>query len=60
MSEIRFGGHVIGEALGGGAHSSVFRAAQEGTGRTVAIKALKLDVAATSSFGAEVELEASL
>ena len=60
MSEIRFGGHVIGEALGGGAHSSVFRAAQEGTGRTVAIKALKLDVAATSSFGAEVEREAKV
>jgi eukaryotic-like serine/threonine-protein kinase len=58
MSELRFGGHMIGEPIGGGAHSSVFRAAQEGTGRTVAIKALKLDVSPTSSFGAEVEREA--
>lgn len=58
MSEIRFGGHVVGDPIGGGAYSTVFRAAQEGSGRTVAVKALKLDVSATSSYGAAVEREA--
>ncbi len=60
MSEIRFGGYRVVETLGSGALSTIYKAVQEPLGRTVALKALKTQIAPTSSFGEQLEREAKL
>ena len=60
MSEIRFGAYRIDQPIGGGAISTIWRAVQEPLGRTVVLKALKNEIAATSSFGAQLDREAKI
>jgi serine/threonine-protein kinase len=60
MSEIRFGNYRITGTLGSGALSAIYQAVQEPLGRVVAIKALKTQIAATSSFGEQLEREAKI
>lgn len=60
MSEIRFGGYRITGTIGSGALSTIFKAVQEPVGRIVALKALKTQIAPTSSFGDQLEREAKI
>jgi|GEM_PF-782083 len=60
MSEIRFGGYRITDTIGSGALSTIFKAVQEPLGRVVALKALKTQIAPTSSFGDQLEREAKI
>src|SRR4051812_17881736 len=60
MSEIRFGNYRVVEALGSGAISTIYRAVQEPLGRIVALKALKTQIAPTSSFGEQLDREAKI
>ncbi len=60
MSEIRFGNYRVVEALGSGAISSIYKAVQEPLGRIVALKALKTQIAPTSSFGEQLDREAKI
>ena len=46
--------------IGTGALASIYKAKQEPLGRTVAIKALKTQIAATSSFGEQLDREAKV
>ena len=55
MEEARFGNYRITGTLGSGAISTIYRAVQEPIGRTVALKALKSQIAPTSSFGDQLE-----
>ncbi len=60
MSEIRFGSYRVVEAIGSGAISTIYRAVQEPLGRIVALKALKTQIAPTSSFGEQLDREAKI
>jgi predicted Ser/Thr protein kinase len=60
MSEVRLGPYRIVETLGSGALSTTYKAVQEPLGRTVALKALKTQMAPTSSFGEQLEREAKI
>jgi eukaryotic-like serine/threonine-protein kinase len=60
VSEIRFGGYRLTGTIGSGALSTIYRAVQEPLGRTVALKALKNQIAPTSSFGAQLDREAKI
>ncbi|MDF2692500.1 MAG: Serine/threonine-protein kinase PknB [Labilithrix sp.] len=60
MSEIRFGGYRITGTLGEGAVSTIYKAVHEPLGRVVALKALKAQIAATSSFGEQLDREAKI
>jgi eukaryotic-like serine/threonine-protein kinase len=60
MSEIRFGGYRITEPIGSGALSTIYKAVHETVGRVVAVKALKSQIAPTSSFGEQLEREAKI
>jgi len=60
LSEIRFGSYRVVEALGSGAVSTIYRAVQEPLGRIVALKALKTQIAPTSSFGEQLDREAKI
>ncbi|AKU96155.1 Serine/threonine-protein kinase PknB [Labilithrix luteola] len=60
MSEVRFGNYRIEEVLGSGAIATVYKAIQEPLGRVVAVKALKNQIAPTSSFGEQLEREAKV
>jgi serine/threonine-protein kinase len=58
--EERFGSYRVTETLGQGAVSVIHRAVQEPIGRVVAIKALRPDIAPTSSFGEQLLREAKV
>jgi predicted Ser/Thr protein kinase len=60
MSEVRFGPYRIAETLGSGSLSTIYKAVHEPLGRTVALKALKSQMAPTSSFGEQLEREAKI
>ncbi|MBS2019625.1 MAG: serine/threonine protein kinase [Deltaproteobacteria bacterium] len=60
MSEVRFGSYRIVEPLGSGALSSIYKAVQEPLGRVVALKALKSQIAPTSSFGEQLDRESKI
>jgi serine/threonine-protein kinase len=60
VSELRFGPYRVVETLGAGALSSIYKAVQEPLGRVVAVKALKTEIAPTSSFGAQLERESKV
>jgi eukaryotic-like serine/threonine-protein kinase len=60
MSEVRFGEYRITGTLGSGALSTIYKAVQEPLGRVVALKALKSQIAPTSSFGEQLEREAKI
>jgi eukaryotic-like serine/threonine-protein kinase len=60
MSEIRFGGYRITEPIGSGALSTIYKGVHETVGRVVAVKALKSQIAPTSSFGEQLEREAKI
>lgn len=60
MSEVRFGAYRIVETIGQGAVTTLYKAVHEPLGRVVAIKALKTQIAPTSSFGAQIEREAKI
>lgn len=60
MSEIRFGSYRITGTLGSGAISTIYKAVQEPLGRIVALKTLKTEIAATSSFGEQLERESKI
>ncbi|HVH42630.1 MAG TPA: serine/threonine-protein kinase [Labilithrix sp.] len=60
MSEIRFGDYRITGTIGSGAISTISKAVQEPLGRVVALKALKAQIAPTSSFGEQLDREAKI
>jgi serine/threonine-protein kinase len=60
MTEIRFGTYRVVEALGSGALSTIYEAVQEPLGRTVTLKALKTQIASTSSFSEQLDREAKI
>ena len=60
MSEIRFGNYRVVEALGSGALATIYKAVQEPLGRVVALKALKTQIAPSSSFGEQLDREAKI
>jgi serine/threonine-protein kinase len=60
MSEARFGSYRALESIGTGALATIYRAVQEPLGRIVAIKALKSQIAPTSSFGEQLDREAKI
>jgi len=60
VSDLRFGAYRTTETIGTGALSTIYRAVQEPLGRVVAVKALKTQIAATSSFGEQLEREAKV
>ena len=60
MTTLRFGQYRTTETIGTGALASIYRAVQEPLGRIVAIKALKTQIAATSSFGEQLDREAKV
>lgn len=60
MTALRFGQYRTTETIGTGALASIYKATQEPLGRTVAIKALKTQIAATSSFGEQLDREAKI
>ncbi len=61
MSEIRFGGYRITDTIGSGSLSTIFKATSSSApGRVVALKALKSQIAPTSSFGDQLEREATI
>lgn len=60
MSEVRFGSFRVVETLGSGGLSTIYKAIQEPLGRTVAVKALKAQMAPTSSFGEQLDREARI
>ena len=60
MSEVRFGSYRIVEPLGSGALSTIYKAVQEPLGRVVALKALKTQIAPTSSFGEQLDRESKI
>ena len=55
MTDLRFGAYRTTETIGAGALSTIYRAVQEPLGRVVAVKALKTQITATSSFGEQLE-----
>jgi serine/threonine-protein kinase len=59
VSELRFGGYRVVEPLGSGAVSSLYKAVQESTGRTVVIKALKPTILPGSPLARQMEREAT-
>jgi serine/threonine-protein kinase len=60
MSEVRFGDYRITATIGTGALSTIYRAVKEPIGRVVALKALKSQIAASSSFGDQLDREAKI
>jgi serine/threonine-protein kinase len=60
MSEVRFGDYRITETIGTGALSTIYKAVKEPVGRIVALKALKSQIAPTSSFGEQLDREAKI
>jgi len=58
VTEPRFEGYRVISELGSGALSTVYKAAQESLGRTVAIKVLKQTIDPSSPFAAQLEREA--
>jgi eukaryotic-like serine/threonine-protein kinase len=60
MSEVRFGAYRIAEPIGSGALSTIYKAVHEPVGRVVAVKALKSQIAPSSSFGEQLEREAKI
>ncbi len=60
MSEIRFGSYRITDTLASGAIATIHKAVHEGLGRTVVLKTLKSQIAATSSFGEQLDREAKI
>jgi serine/threonine protein kinase len=60
MSELGFGSYRTVAEIGSGAISAIYRAVQEPLGRTVAVKALKEQIPATSSFGEQFVSEAKI
>jgi len=60
VSEVRFGSYRIVEPLGSGALSTIYKAVQEPLGRVVALKALKTQIAPTSSFGEQLDRESKI
>ncbi len=60
MSETIFGAYRVTETLGTGALSTIYKAVHEPTGRAVALKALKSEIAPTSSFGEQLDREAKI
>jgi serine/threonine-protein kinase len=60
MSEVRFGDYRVTATIGTGALSTIYRAVKEPIGRVVALKALKSQIAASSSFGEQLEREAKI
>ncbi len=59
-SEVRFGEYRVTATLGAGALSTIYKAVQEPLGRVVALKALRSQIAPTSSFGDQLEREAKI
>jgi len=60
VSEVRFGSYRVVEPIGTGALSTIYKAVQEPLGRIVALKALKTQIAPTSSFGEQLDREAKI
>ena len=60
MTDLRFGPYRTTETIGTGALASIYKAVQEPLGRVVAIKALKTQITATSSFGEQLDREAKV
>jgi len=60
VTDLRFGAFRTTDTIGSGALSTIYRAVQEPLGRVVAVKALKTQIAATSSFGEQLEREAKV
>lgn len=60
MSETTFGAYRVEGTLGTGAVATIHRAVHGPTGRAVALKALKADIAPTSSFGEQLDREAKI
>ncbi len=60
MPDDRFGNCRVASVLGAGALSTIYKAVQEPIGRVVAVKALKNEIAPTSSFGEQLDREASV
>jgi len=60
VSEVRFGAYRVVESLGSGALSTIYKAVQEPLGRVVALKALKTQIAPTSSFAEQLDREAKI
>ena len=59
-SEVRFGAYRVEGTLGRGALATIYKAVQPSTARVVALKALKTQIAASSSFGEQLEREAKV
>jgi serine/threonine-protein kinase len=59
-NETTFGGYRVTDTLGAGAISTIYKAVHEPTGRVVALKALKNEIAPTSSFGEQLDREAKI
>ncbi|MCL2779011.1 MAG: protein kinase [Polyangiaceae bacterium] len=60
MNEDHFGNFHIEAELGSGVISTTYKAVQEPLGRRVAIKALKAQIAETSSFAKQLDREAKI
>lgn len=60
MTDVRFGNYRVEEVLGSGALSTIYKAVQEPASRVVALKVLKSQIGATSSFGEQLEREARI
>jgi serine/threonine-protein kinase len=60
VSEARFGDYRVTDTIGAGALSTIYKAVQEPLGRIVALKALKSQIAPTSSFGEQLDREAKI
>jgi serine/threonine-protein kinase len=60
VPDLRFGPYRTTDTIGTGALASIYKAVQEPLGRTVAVKALKTQITATSSFGEQLEREAKI
>jgi serine/threonine-protein kinase len=60
MEEVRFGDYRVTETIGTGALSTIYKAVKEPLGRVVALKALKSQIAPTSSFGEQLDREAKI
>lgn len=60
MSDLRFGQYRVVSVVGSGALATIYKAVQVPLGRTVSVKALKPEIAPTSSFGLQLDHEASI
>lgn len=60
MTDVRFGAFRVTSEIASGAISTIYKAVQEPVGRVVAVKALKNQIAGTSSFGEQIEREAKV